>query len=98
MSRCKPGDLAIVISADNPFNLGRIVKVLELHHGTGPLAMVRDCPVWMVECPDVMMWTDGPEKQFLLYRGPAPDSQLQPLRGQRAIKKKRRKLPEEVKA
>jgi hypothetical protein len=80
MSRCKPGDLAVVISAANEANLGRIVKVIELHHGKGPMAMVRDCPVWMVECSNTMTWTDGP-KVYQLNRGPVPDLQLQPIRG-----------------
>ena len=94
-SRCKPGDLAVVIDAANAVNIGRIVKVLELHHGRGALAMVRSCPVWMVECPDAMLWTDG-AKRYLLYCGPVPDSQLQPIRGQRTTATRSRKLSEEV--
>ena len=80
MSGCKPGDLAVVIVAVHQTNLGCIVKVLEVHHGRGKLAMVRDCPVWMVESATPMTWTDG-RKRYLMNRGPVPDSQLQPIRG-----------------
>ncbi len=93
MSRCKPGDLAIVISAANKSNIGCIVKIIELHHGKGPLAMAEDCAVWMIEGPTPMIWTDGPSKIYRMNRGPVPDSQLQPIRALPTHKKSsRRKL------
>lgn len=79
MSRCRPGDLAVVVDAANKANIGRIVKVVALHDGTGPLAMVRPCAVWMVRAPTPMTWTDGP-KRYRRKNGPVPDSQLQPIR------------------
>ena len=35
--KCKPGDLAVVINADIPSNLGSIVRVIETHDGSGPI-------------------------------------------------------------
>jgi len=87
--RCKPGDMAVVIYAQNEVNLGRIVKVLKLHHCTGPLAMVRDCAVWVAECPTPMTWTAGP-KVYQMHRGPIPDTQLQPISSRPARTTKRR--------
>ena len=80
MSRCKPGDLAVVIEAANRVNIGRIVKVVALHDGKGPLAMIRPCPVWMVKAPTALIWRDG-HKRYRRKNGPVPDSQLQPIRG-----------------
>lgn len=37
--------------------------------------------MWMVESATPMTWTDG-RKRYLMNRGPAPDSQLQPIRAQ----------------
>lgn len=45
MNRCKPGDLAVIIGTANEVNLGRIVRVIEHHHGRDPMAMVHDYPV-----------------------------------------------------
>jgi hypothetical protein len=45
MTRCKPGDLAVVTSAAHPTNLGRIVKVLALQDGEGPIVYVGQGPV-----------------------------------------------------
>lgn len=44
--RCRVGDLAVVISADIPSNLGRIVKVLARHDGCGLLRFKRNGMVW----------------------------------------------------
>jgi hypothetical protein len=80
MSRCKPGDLAVVIEAANHANIGRIVKVVALHDGKGPLGAIGPRPVWMVKAPTRLTWTDGP-KRYRRKNGPVPDSQLQPIRG-----------------
>ena len=49
MPRCKPGDLAIVVSAHNRANVGRIVQVLRLHDGRGELAYAStEGIVWLV--------------------------------------------------
>jgi hypothetical protein len=78
--RCKPGDLAVIIDAFNCTNVGRIVKVVRLHDGGGSLAMASSPNVWLVHCAQPLTWTIGD----VLYRrknGPAPDAQLQPIRG-----------------
>jgi hypothetical protein len=97
MSRCKPGDLAVVIDAAHKANIGRIVKVLAMHDGSGPLGAVGPKPVWLVSAPTPLTWRDG-SVRFRLKAGPVPDLQLQPIRGTDTLKKKRRKLPEESKA
>jgi hypothetical protein len=86
--RCKPDELAVVIRAQNKGNLGRIVKVLALHDRTGPLVYDPDITVWMTESAEPMMWTIEP-KVYMQNFGPIPDSQLQPIRGQPAPKRKR---------
>jgi hypothetical protein len=80
MSRCKPGDLAVVVDAQIKSNLGRIVRVVALHDGTGPLGAIGPKPVWLVSAPTAMNWRDGP-KRFRLKAGPVPDACLQPIRG-----------------
>jgi hypothetical protein len=84
MSRCKPGDLAVVIEAANQANIGRIVKVVALHDGKGPLGAIGPRPVWLVHAPTPMTWTDGP-KRYRRKNGPVPDSQLQPIRGPKPL-------------
>ena len=79
-TRCKKGDLAIVVNAFNKVNVGRIVRVIELHDGKGPLAMKNEGLVWLVSCPHRLKWTDG-KKTYRRILGPAPDHRLQPIRG-----------------
>jgi hypothetical protein len=78
--RCREGDLAVVIRAENKCNLGLIVRVVRLHDGTGDLAYHIDAPVWFTECSIPMTWTKG-KKRFRQKSGPVPDDQLQPIRG-----------------
>jgi hypothetical protein len=82
MSRCMPGELAVVIEATNQANIGPIVKVVAQHDGTGPLGGIGPRPVWLVHAPMPTTWTDGP-KRYRRKNGPVPDSQLQPIRGSR---------------
>ena len=81
--RCRPGDLAIVVEAFNPENLGRIVKVLRPHQPSGPLGMYDQEPIWDIESDCLMVWTVG-EKVYRKRLGPCPDNQLQPIRGQKS--------------
>ena len=78
-NRCKPGDMAVVIKSINKANLGRIVKVLALHDGKGPLGAIGPKPAWLVSAPTAMTWRDGP-KRYRRKSGPVPDSQLQPIK------------------
>jgi len=87
MPRCKPGDLAIVISAHNRANLGRIVQVLRLHDGRGSLAYPHVAgTVWLVRdaggCR--MIWrSNNKDRSWRRLQGPVPDAQLQPIRGEK---------------
>jgi hypothetical protein len=89
MSKCKPGDLAVVIQAQHKTNLGLIVKVLERHDRTGPLVYGVGPTVWMTESTAPMTWTLNGEV-YTLSRGPIPDCQLQPIRALPARKWVRR--------
>ena len=96
MANCKPGDMAVVIRSINKTNLGRIVKVLALYDGAGPLGAIGPKPAWLVSAPTAMTWTDGP-RRYRRKSGPVPDMQLQPIRAQPApAAKSRRKALETV--
>ena len=79
--RCKPGDLAVVVKAEQQCNLGRIVRVVALHDGKGDLVYPpKFSPVWLVESASGLTWkVKG--KRYRRKSGPAPDQQLQPIRG-----------------
>lgn len=80
---CKPGDLAVIISAHNPENVGLIVEVLRRHvPAGGKLSMKRDEPVWDVRCSIDMVWylTGKKPGTVRAKEGPAPDSCLWPIR------------------
>jgi hypothetical protein len=81
MTNCKPGDLAVIVEATNRANIGRIVKVVAAHDGKGTLSMVSQGLVWMVNAQTPLTWSIGP-KRYRRKNGPAPDSQLQPIRGE----------------
>lgn len=80
-TRCKTGDLAIVIRADYACNLGKIVRIVRQHDGSGEINFVNRGVVWWVTCPSRMKWSIG-SKNFRRHTGPAPDDQLLPIRGQ----------------
>jgi hypothetical protein len=88
MSRCKPGDLAVVIDAANKANIGRIVRVVASHDPGGWLSRIGPKPIWLVSAPTPLTWRDG-AKRYRRKNGPVPDSQLQPIRGQIAHKQDR---------
>lgn len=91
---CKPGDLAIVISALNPENIGLVVEVLRPHVPVGKLAMKREEPVWDVRCRTKMYWSFGGKKRrWRAFEGPAPDSYLWPIRGSPAVRRARKAKP-----
>ena len=79
--RCKPGDLAIVIQAQNPGNLGLIVRVLKVQ-GTAqqPAFAPGEGPIWECECAHPMVWTRQ-GRRIQARSGPIPDRLLQPIRG-----------------
>lgn len=79
-TNCKQGDLAVVVTADNVANIGRIVRVIRPHSGRGKLAMRVPGAVWLAECSHQMTWNIG-EKIIMRCKGPVPDHCLRPIRG-----------------
>ena len=78
--KCRVGDLAVVIDAYHRSNLGRIVHVIAPHDGTGDLPFRDAGPVWLVQADQPLTWSVA-AKQVRRKIGPAPDRQLQPIRG-----------------
>lgn len=70
----KPGDLAYLIRAEIPKNIGAVVEVLRL-------CTEYDCyandPAWWVRSPAPMMHTNG----SFQFDGTAPDRNLRPISG-----------------
>lgn len=80
--RCRPGDLAVVVSAVNKQNVGKIVRVLRAYDGTGDILLVGTGPQWLVQCSVPIVWGwPGKKPTHRRKVGPALDSQLQPIRG-----------------
>lgn len=79
-TRCKPGDLAIVIQAQNPGNVGLIVRVVGLHDAESANFRQELGPVWQCECAHPLTWLrEG--RTLTALSGPIPDRLLQPIRG-----------------
>ena len=79
--KCRVGDLAIVIDAFHRRNLGYIVQVIAAHDGTGDIVFpVEAGQVWLVEAIRPLTWSNN-GKRYRRKVGPAPDNQLQPIRG-----------------
>lgn len=79
-SRCKAGDLAVVVGAYYRSNLGRIVRVVAPHDGKGDIVFRGVGIVWLVHASQPMTWTVD-RKRFRRKRGPVPDTYLVPIRG-----------------
>ncbi|HEY0844272.1 MAG TPA: hypothetical protein VGE12_02835 [Noviherbaspirillum sp.] len=79
-TRCRAGDLAVVVQAFHRGNVGRIVEVVGPHDGTGDLVFRDAGVVWLVKCAHPMVWTVG-NKRFRRKFGPVPDVMLKPIRG-----------------
>jgi hypothetical protein len=95
-TKCRKGDLAVVVSAIHQVNVGRIVRVIELHCGKGPLAMKNEGPVWLVSCSHQMKWTSR-TKVYRRKLGPVPDYRLQPIRGNGVGRTNTKGLPRKIK-
>ena len=78
--KCRVGDLAVVIDAYYRSNLGRIVRVIAPHDGSGDLVFTNVGQVWLVDCAQHMTWSVK-KKIYRRTSGPVPDSRLQPIRG-----------------
>jgi hypothetical protein len=75
---CKPGDVAIVIFAHTPSNVGTIVQVINGYEGDIPLSW--DGQTWLVRASVLMKWFVG-EQPVMRMAGPVPDAYLKPIRG-----------------
>jgi hypothetical protein len=81
MPNCCPGDLAVVIRADFPCNLGKIVRVLAPDFGSGQIVFGKEFGVvWLVSGAHPMKWYCR-GRYYRRRSGPVPDSNLQPIRG-----------------
>lgn len=81
-TRCKAGDLAVVISAYNQENLGQIISVIEPYANQGPVVFgENDGFIWFCESAMPMVW-QVKDRYYRARQGPVPDSCLKPLRGQ----------------
>jgi hypothetical protein len=81
--RCRPGDLAVVISAVNAENLGTIVTVVALHDGQ-PFNLKEGGAAWRVRCPvgaAGLLYVYASGRRVQLPEGPIRDCDLQPIRG-----------------
>ncbi len=78
---CKPGDLAIVVDAYNPANIGTIVHVIGLYSGKTGICAPKGNVIWLAQASQPMTYAE-PGKLSSRRRGPVPDSQLRPIRGQ----------------
>jgi len=77
---CKPGDLAIVVDAYNPCNIGSILKVLKTHRNQRELLVEPGDHIWMVQATHPQAYEIG-QKIVWRTKGPVPDSFLRPIRG-----------------
>ena len=77
---CKPGDLAVIVDAYNPENIGTILKVIKPHWNQRALSKEPGDFLWTAEAPRLMTYARK-EKLFFRKRGPVPDSLLRPIRG-----------------
>ena len=77
---CKPGDLAVVVTAHNPENIGTILRVIRAHRDQNALVDFRGQHIWLAESPRPMTYTVG-GKLVKRKRGAVPDAILRPIRG-----------------
>ena len=77
---CKPGDLAVVITAHNPENIGTILRVIKKHHNQDALVDYKGSHIWLAEAPRPMAYTVG-GKLVMRRKGAVPDAILRPIRG-----------------
>ncbi len=77
---CKKGDLAVVVDAYNPGNIGTILTVIRSHRNQKSLKVEPGDHIWLVSAPRPMTYECS---GTLTYRkkGPVPDSYMRPIRG-----------------
>lgn len=72
------GNLAIIIDAYNPENIGKVVKLLRTQTMRERLRMRNQGKVWIVYSPEKLKWNMW-GKYFHENFGPVPEIQMQPL-------------------
>ena len=77
---CKPGDLAVIVDAYNPENIGTFVKVIREHKNQFDLDKPEGDMLWFVEGSRPMSY-DVSGRIRKRKNGPAPDSSMRPIRG-----------------
>ena len=78
--KCKPGDLAVIVDAYNPENIGTFVKVLKAHKNQFDLVKPEGDVLWLVEASRPMSY-DVSGRINKRNKGVAPDSSIRPIRG-----------------
>ncbi len=56
---CKPGDLAVVVTAHNPENIGTILRVIKAHRDQNALVDFKGQHIWLAEAPRPMTYNVG---------------------------------------
>lgn len=87
-ARCMPGDLAVVIDAFNPENIGLCVTVIRPYEYASdttlpqmPYPRVEGRTIWVVAAPREMKWNHSRNGKIIYATiGPVPDDQLQPIK------------------
>ena len=77
---CKSGDLAVIVDAYNPENIGTFVKVLKVHKNQFELVKPEGDVLWLVEASRPMSY-DVSGRIHKRKKGAAPDSSMRPIRG-----------------
>jgi hypothetical protein len=78
--RCRPGDLAVVVSARVKSNIGKIVRVMKTDDGSSGVPLDGVGSAWLVKSSARLTWWFGTSRRRRRY-GPLLDSDLQPIRG-----------------
>ena len=77
---CKPGDLAVIVTAYNLENIGTILRVMKTHKNQKAVLADKEDHIWLAVAPRPMTYeVDG--KLIRRKRGAVPDSVLRPIRG-----------------
>ena len=77
---CKPGDLAVIVTAYNLENIGTILRVLKTHKNQKAVLADKEDHIWLAVAPRPMTYEVG-GKLIRRKRGAVPDSVLRPIRG-----------------
>ena len=77
---CKPGDLAVIVTAYNLENIGTILRVLKTHKNQKAVLADKEDHIWLAVAPRSMTYEVG-GKLIRRKRGAVPDSVLRPIRG-----------------